>query len=241
MKISGPRSFISHVRSMIDRSRLSDTARSVVRQRLTYLSLRKLRRLEAALNDVLRRGVSGDVVEFGVALGGTTIILAERALQSGRNFHGLDVFGMIPAPTSGKDGERAKQRYETIAQGRSQGIEGDLYYGYRSDLYTEVCRSLGRHGLEVDGRRITLHRGLFQDTFSKASIASVAFAHIDCDWYEPVTYCLNAVAELISPNGVIVVDDYHAYDGCKMAVTEFLTRRPDFMFVDGVNVFLARP
>lgn len=238
--ISITRRLVGQAYEMMGRFRLSNTARSVVRQRLTYLPARSLCRLEHALSDVVMQRVSGDVVEFGVALGGTTIILAEKAKQSGRNFHGFDVFGMIPPPSSEKDGEKANQRYQTIAKGASAGINGDLYYGYRPNLYAEVCDSLARYGLDVDGHVITLHKGLFQETFHKAAISSIAFAHLDCDWYESVSYCLSATADLVSPNGVIVLDDYHFYEGCKRATTEFLASRPDFTFHDGENVILRK-
>src|SRR3546814_3177564 len=120
---------------------MSATARAIVNDRLTYLSPTKLNRLEGALREVLRNDVRGDFVEFGIALGGSTIIIGKQARNSGRRFHGFDVFGMIPPPTSEKDGEKAKVRYEAIVNGASDGIGGDTYYGYRKDLYGEVCKS----------------------------------------------------------------------------------------------------
>src|SRR3546814_8322889 len=82
--------------------RLSETARRIREERLTYLPVRKLVRIEAALAEVKRRNVSGDIVEFGVALGGSAILLA-RETGEARRFFGLDVFAMIPPPTSEKD------------------------------------------------------------------------------------------------------------------------------------------
>lgn len=85
---------LARTRRMIETSRLSSTARAVRHERLTYLSPRKLRRLETALGQVLRRNVPGDIAEFGIALGGSGIILAEQAMRHGRRFHGFDVFGI---------------------------------------------------------------------------------------------------------------------------------------------------
>jgi asparagine synthase (glutamine-hydrolysing) len=231
---------LGRARRFIDNSALSAAARSVRHERLTYLSPRKLRRLETALREVLRRGVPGDVLEFGMALGGSAIVLAGHARGHGRGFHGFDVFAMIPPPTSEKDDEKSRERYQTIADGRSKGLGGDVYYGYRDDLYGDVCRSFSRHGLEVDGATVRLHRGLFEHTLPKAGIERVAFAHIDCDWYDPVAYCLNSIAECIEPHGAIVLDDYHDYGGCRAATDEFVRAHPDFDFEDGDNVILRR-
>lgn len=234
------RSLIQRVRRVQSRLSMSPAARAVVRDRLTYLSPMKLNRLERSARDVLRAGVAGDVLEFGIALGGSTILLGKQAAAAGRPFHGFDVFGMIPPPTSEKDDEKARKRYEVIASGASQGIGGDVYYGYRQDLYSDVCRAMAKHGLPVDGRSITLHKGLFEETVPVAPIQSIAFAHVDCDWYDPVRYCLNAVADRLSPGGVIVLDDYHDYPSCKTATDEFLAARRDFVVEDGENVILRR-
>ncbi|TGQ41986.1 TylF/MycF/NovP-related O-methyltransferase [Mesorhizobium sp. M00.F.Ca.ET.216.01.1.1] len=225
---------------MLDASRLSATARSVRRERLTYLSPWRLRRLEMALKEVLKENVPGDIAEFGIALGGSAIILSKKASRHGRRFHGFDVFGMIPPPKSAKDDLKARDRYKTIASGESKGIGDDLYYGYRENLYDEVCRSFTKYGLTVDGSMVSLHKGLFENTLPAAGIEKIAFAHIDCDWYDPVTYCLNSLADRITPRGVILIDDYHDYGGCRTATDEFLQARPDFAFEDGGNVILRR-
>ncbi|UXN61345.1 TylF/MycF family methyltransferase [Phyllobacterium zundukense] len=231
---------VGRARRVVDESLLSTTARSVRRDRLTYLSPRKLRRLEAALNEIKRRQVSGDVAEFGVALGGSAIVLARTATSQGRCFHGFDVFSMIPPPTSEKDDVKSKDRYQKIASGKSSGLGGDEYYGYRDNLYDDVCRSFRKYGLTIDNSSVGLHKGLFENTLPNAKMERLAFAHIDCDWYDPVMYCLNKVADRLSPNGVVLIDDYHDYGGCRTATDEFLRQRADFTFEDGENVILRR-
>ena len=211
----------------------------VRREGLTYLSLDKLRRLEAALAQIERRRVPGALLEFGVALGGSAILIAGHAGPS-RVFHGFDVFAMIPPPTSQKDDDKSRERYAVIASGASEGIDGSEYYGYRENLFDEVRASFARHGHPVDGRKIVLHRGLFEDTVPQAAIGQIAFAHIDCDWFDPVAYCLETVANGLAPGGLVLIDDYHDYGGARLAVDEFLVRRPDFVMDDGPNPILLR-
>jgi O-methyltransferase len=231
-------SILGHIRHLMDFVALGATAKSVRREGLTYLSLRKLRRLEATLDDVLGREIPGDVAEFGVALGGSAIILAEAAKRHGRSFHGFDVFAMIPPPTSDKDDAKSKDRYQRIASGQSKGIGGETYYGYRDDLYGDVCGAFHNHGLEAGSKGLKLHKGLFEDTLPTAGLDRIAFAHVDCDWYDPVAYCLAGVADRLSPGGVILIDDYHDYGGCHLATDEFLRAHPGFTAEDGENVIL---
>jgi O-methyltransferase len=217
-------------------SRTSQIARQVSDARLTYLKHEKIVRIEQALADVAERGVEGCFVECGVALGGSGIIIA-TLMPGGREFHGYDVFGMIPPPTSEKDDEKSKARYEAIRTGQSRGIGGDPYYGYVDDLYERVVDNFARFGQPVDGRRVALHKGYFQDTLHPAS--AIAFAHIDCDWYDPVKLCLERIVPCLSEGAYVVLDDYNDYGGCRTAVDEFLAgnsnldviaRTPNFVF-----------
>ncbi len=211
------------VRDDVHRLALSPVAREVLRLRLTYLSARKLHNLERCVQELDHRGVAGDFIECGVALGGSAIVLASH-LTPGRRFHGYDVFAMIPPPSE-RDDEWAHRRYDTIRSGRSAGIGDDPYYGNIENLFSVVLDSFRAFGFEPDGRTVALHRGLFEDTLRPQR--PVALAHIDCDWYDPVTYCLAAIYERLSPGGVIVLDDYNDYGGCRMATDAFLARHPD--------------
>jgi O-methyltransferase len=219
---------------------LSTAAHAVRREHLTYLSPQKLKRLEATLSAVLDRGTPGDVLEFGIALGGSAIVLAGHAARHARSFHGFDVFGMIPAPTSDKDDAKSKERYKVIASRQSKGIGGETYYGYRQNLFEEVCTSFARHGIPVDGKTVVLHKGPFQETWASYEGRTVAFAHIDCDWYDPVKFCLERVADRLSPGGVIILDDYHDYGGCRTAAAEFLSTRKEFVLEDAEVAILRR-
>jgi asparagine synthase (glutamine-hydrolysing) len=230
----------SGVRSTIASLRLGKTASRVRQERLTYLTPQKLLRIEQALRRVKDGQVAGDFLEFGVALGGGSIVIATEARAQGRNFAGFDVFAMIPPPTSAKDDAKSKERYAVIAQGKSKGIGGDEYYGYRSDLYSDVVASFKRHGIPVDGEQIALWKGLFEETWPKRHPGPIAFAHIDCDWYDPVKFCLESAAAHLQPGGILMLDDYHDYGGCRTATEEFRAAHAEFIFEDGPNPALVR-
>jgi asparagine synthase (glutamine-hydrolysing) len=201
---------------------LSSLARTMRRRHLTYLSPHKLRVLEMTMRQLNEQRIYGDYLEFGVALGGSAILIASNVPQ-GHAFHGYDVFGMIPPPGP-KDDKRSHERYEEIRSGRSQGLGGDTYYGYVENLYDRVCESMAKYRQPVDGRRVHLHQGLFEETLDPSDTRPVAFAHIDCDWYEPVLYCLLSIQNRLVPGARVVLDDYNDYGGCRKAVDAFLER-----------------
>lgn len=105
-----------------------------------------------------------------------------------------DVFGMIPPPGE-KDGEDVHRRYATIVEGRSKGIGGETYYGYRDELLTEVTESFARHGLPIEANNVDLIQGLFEDTIELDE--PVALAHLDGDWYASTMTCLTRITPLL--------------------------------------------
>jgi O-methyltransferase len=209
------------LRFQLQRARASPTAKEVLARNLTYLSPAKLSNIEWALSEIKRNGVAGSFIETGVALGGSGIVIA-RHLEPGRTFQGYDVFGMIPSPGEA-DPPPVHDRYRAIVSGSSKGLGGDIYYGYQDSLLDRVSASFASFGVPVDGERVTLTKGLFEDTLHPDG--PVAFAHVDCDWYEPVKLSLERIFPHLQPGGYIVSDDYFDYGGAAQAIDEFLAER----------------
>lgn len=208
---------------------LSPQARRVLADGLTYLSVHKLYAIERAVRRADRRGVPGDFVECGVALGGSAIVLSSL-LSPQRRFRGYDVFEMIPPPGP-NDEHDAHARYEVIKSGTSPGIRGQPYYGYMANLRDVVVENFKHHHLVVDGERICLQRGLFADTLHFTPDTRIALAHIDCDWYEPVRLCLERIHPQLAVDGCMILDDYNNYEGCRKATDEFLRGKTDLVLV----------
>lgn len=163
-------------------------------KKLTYLSNQKLAFLATTCHSIEQRHLPGIFLEAGCALGGSSILMA--SLKGERPLFIYDVFGMIPPPTE-EDTQDVHDRYRTIVEGKSQGIGGDKYYGYESNLFEVVQSNLKSFGIDCDTQSVSLVKGLIQETMKIDQ--PVAFAHIDVDWYDPVKTCL----ERIFPNLVV--------------------------------------
>jgi predicted O-methyltransferase YrrM len=187
---------------------------------LSYCGPPKLENIAEAMLSVRAARVRGRYLEAGVALGGSAILIG-RMKPPGAPLDLYDVFAMIPPPGA-SDGEDAHRRYEEIRAGRSAGLGGNTYYGYMDDLHAQVIANLQRFGLDPRRHAIDTHPGLFEDTLHPRG--PVAFAHVDCDWYDSVRVCIERIGPQLAPGGMIVFDDYSSYSGCKRAVDEWLAR-----------------
>jgi asparagine synthase (glutamine-hydrolysing) len=217
--------------------RVPRIVRAVRAASLTYLSPAALSELHDHVTALERRGRSGILIEAGCARGGSAIVLAAAKTKS-RPLYVYDVFGMIPPP-SDKDGADVHGRYRVIASGRSKGIAGHTYYGYERDLLAVVTENFRRHGVDAAEHHVRLIKGLFQHTMHIAE--PVALAHLDCDWYESVATCLQRIVPHLIVGGVLIVDDYDAWSGCRAAVDEyFADRRARYDFVHRSRLQIVR-
>jgi asparagine synthase (glutamine-hydrolysing) len=193
-------------------------------ENLTYLSPRALLDLRAAVRKSDRRAIAGAIVECGCALGGSAIVLTLSRRDTERPVYVYDVFGVIPPP-SDKDGDDVLARYATITSGNAKGLGGDTYYGYRSDLLAEVRDQFAAFGCPVRNSNVHLVAGLFEDTVRPTG--PIAVGHIDGDWYESVRVCLERLWPFVVRGGVLIIDDYDHWSGCRVAVDEFIATHPE--------------
>jgi hypothetical protein len=114
----------------------------------------------------------------------------------------------MPEP-SDNDGGRALGKYKQLV--------GNFCVGDMS----KVPGAFWRAGI-VDH---TLHivKGWFDDTLDKAAseIGDIAILHIDADWYASVKKSLQVLYPLVVNGGLVIIDDYGHWLGCKLAVDEF--------------------
>jgi hypothetical protein len=210
---------------------------AVYDESLTYLE-------EDALNDLYERvraveesNRKGILIEAGCALGGSAIVIASAKSKS-REFFVYDVFGLIPEPSE-QDGADVHERYNVIKSGKSEGLGEDKYYGYEENLLAKVTGSFRKHLLPVEENNVHLVKGLFQDTLHVDQ--PVAFAHLDGDWYESVMTCLQRIEPHLIRGGVLVIDDYGDWSGCRKAVDEYFSDKQDrYEFVRKSRLHIVR-
>lgn len=192
--------------------------RGIRKRKLSYLQPSDLVELRKSIAEVQKKNIEGLFIEAGSALGGSAIYIS-RYKKKEREFRIYDMFGMIP-PTSENDTQAEKARYQVIVEGKSKGIGGDEYYGYKENLLQEVKDNFQAFNLSPEENNVKFFKGDFKETMHIEE--KVAFAHIDCDWYDSVYYCLSQIAPRLSVGGVIILDDYFHWDSCKKATEDFL-------------------
>jgi O-methyltransferase len=184
---------------------------------LSMVQEHTLRDLAHRLGSVLDAGVPGDVVECGVWRGGSSFLMAEllEARGDDRTVWMFDSFEGLPPPEE-VDGARAAEW--------AANPDNPWYFdNCRADV-EDVLASAERLGV---AGRTRIVKGWFEETLPahRDEIGTIALLRLDCDWHDSVITCLETLYDQVAPGGLVVIDDYHVWEGCTIAVHEFLGRR----------------
>jgi O-methyltransferase len=156
------------------------------------------------------RLIEGCVVECGVWRGGMSAGISE-VLGPNRRYVLFDSFEGLPEPKD-LDGKAAR----------------DWTQDKNSPSYYENCRaeiSFAKRALEkAKTPNVEFIEGWFSDTLKKYKFQEeIAVLRLDGDWYDSTMECLTVLYPHVAEGGLIIIDDYFAWEGCSKAVHDFLS------------------
>ena len=187
----------------------------------------KLETVHEAVKRVEARAVPGIMLEAGVAMGGSAIVIAKTKAPA-RELRLYDVFGMLPPPSENDD-PKSHEVYRGFVEGRVTAPVDRNYVGHAADLLAFTRENMAATGVDPEALNIRFVKGLYEDTLVVEE--PVAFAHIDCDWYDSVKLCIERLADRMSPGGIMLFDDYNSFSGCRRAVDAWLAADKRFRIV----------
>lgn len=153
------------------------------------------------------KNIEGDVVECGIAYGGSFLILGALAKQEGRGrrIYGFDSFEGFPEPSI-----EDKSEYRGIHKGKY------------SDVSTEQIEKLFK---AIDLPKPAIIKGFLENTAGsfKNQVGHIAFLHIDADLYSAYKVTLKELFDNVSQGGIVLFDEYDepTFPGATKAIDEF--------------------
>ncbi|NJL21136.1 MAG: macrocin O-methyltransferase [Leptolyngbyaceae cyanobacterium SM1_3_5] len=178
----------------------------------TLLSVDRLFSLYSLTKQICLDDVPGEIVECGTCRGGAAALLAavvQRYSLRPRYVYAFDTFEGMPDPIE-------IDRHQGIPANETGFGAGTLKAPIAENLNL-ICEALGVQDLVIPVA------GLFAETLpaNRSRIGAIALLHADGDWYESTLAIFNTLYDQIVPDGVIQVDDYGHWEGCRQAIHEF--------------------
>ncbi|MBG28624.1 MAG: macrocin O-methyltransferase [Opitutae bacterium] len=168
-----------------------------------------------AVRYMVNAGLEGDVVECGVWRGGSMMTMAQTLLNLGdssRNLHLYDTFSGMSAPVK-EDGDFAIRKFDQLKTGEDQS-------DWCCAKLDEVKANLNQVGYPEE--KLNFIRGKVEDTIPDNLPETIALLRLDMDWYEPTLHAMRHLFPRLQSKGVLIIDDYGHWEGCRQAVDDTL-------------------
>lgn len=186
----------------------------------TMTSIERMYSLYCSVNYVIDNNIKGDFVECGVWRGGSSmmiaLILGKRNI-SDRSIFLYDTFEGMSEPVDSDfsfDGFDAK---ELLIKGNRD--KNDLIWCI-ADL-EDVKNNLHLTGFSFD--KLHFIKGKVEVTIPEfAPKSDIALLRLDTDFYESTFHELTWLFPKLVRNGVLIIDDYGHWKGCRKAVDEYI-------------------
>ena len=170
-----------------------------------------------AVRYVVAAGIEGAVVECGVWKGGSSMAAALMLRELGaadRELCLFDTFEGMSAPT-----EHDRRAGGPAAADLLAATTKDAKVWAYSPL-DEVRANLASTGYPAE--RVRFVRGKVEDTIPEHAPERIAILRLDTDWYESTRHELEHLFPRLAVGGVLIIDDYGAWEGARRAVDEFI-------------------
>ena len=187
-----------------------------------------------AVEHVVQQNIPGAFVECGVWRGGSSLGMA-RTLQSlGRADRELwlyDTFeGMSPPTASDVDcfGNPADRLLEKDAHNRLG----------RDSVWCEASLEDVQHNLsrvDYPSDRWHLIRGKVEETIPDQAPDEIALLRLDTDWFESTWHELVHLYPRLAPGGILIIDDYGHWQGCRQAVDQYIAAHAPGLFLNRLD------
>jgi hypothetical protein len=189
-------------------------------RRFSMTSIERMYALYKATEYVARAPIPGAIVECGVWLGGSMMVVASTLKQLGlldRDLYLFDTFEGLPRPDTAHDLD--------IWDNPALDWWLPLSTGDESSHAAEAGLDEVRHNLLSTGypaERLHFISGMVERTLPDQAPPSIALLRLDTDWYASTRHEMEHLYPRLQRNGVLIIDDYGHYQGARQAVDEYI-------------------
>lgn len=183
-----------------------------------------------ATRHVVKHRVEGVIIECGVWKGGSMMAILRTLKNLGvedRDVYLYDTFEGMSEPTEEDNSIRGESALNAYNEGKD--VWDNIIYYSSLDEVKENINSVG-----YNGDHIHYVKGKVEDTINEENVPDkIALLRLDTDWYESTKHELELLFPRLVSGGILIIDDYGHWEGCKKAVDEYFSK-------NNIDIFLAR-
>lgn len=179
-----------------------------------------------AMDYVIENQIEGDIVECGVWRGGSMMVAAKilyEKKQQNKTLYLYDTYEGMTQPGINDvafDGNHAQELFNETPQWCYATLE-------------DVKRNM--ESTNYDPTKIKYIKGKVEETIPENIPQKISILRIDTDWYESTLHELNYLYPLLVPGGVLIIDDFGHWKGCRKAVEEYFSSSKFKIFLNRID------
>lgn len=191
----------------------------------TMVGIERSYALYKAVQYVVGNSIPGDFVECGVWRGGSCMLIAHTLKLyniTDRKIWLYDTFAGMVKPGD-QDGNVEKEMWENY---RVSDTKNNWCLGELDEVKTNLLKT------GYPSENFIIVKGKVEETIPAEVPGHIALLRLDTDWYESTKHELEFLYPLINPKGILLIDDYGAWQGARKATDDY--------FKENGKVYMSR-
>ena len=198
----------------------------------TMTSIERLYSVYKSVEYTINSNIEGDYVECGVWKGGSSMMIALSLLQNNitnKRIYLYDTYEGMTEPTD-SDLNFSKNSAQNKYHETLNNETGSDWC--RSEI-DEVKENLYSTGYPKEN--IIFVKGKVEKTIPETIPQKIALLRLDTDWYESTKHEMEHLYPILSQKGVLIIDDYGHWLGCKKAIDEYFEKNNISMLLNRID------
>jgi O-methyltransferase len=201
----------------------------------TMTSGARLAALMNAVDYLVKNSIPGSIAECGVWRGGSMMAVALALMARNdvsRSLYLFDTFEGMSEPSDvdlTREGIHARPLLKAQAKGSGPYASGIWCYASLDDVKANL------HSTGYPAEKIHFVKGKVEETIPNILPGTLSLLRLDTDFYESTKHELEHLFPLLTPNGVLIIDDYGAWQGARKAVDDYFTAMENPVFLHRID------
>tara|TARA_Y100000816_G_C26037508_1_gene543267 strand:- start:352 stop:1128 length:777 start_codon:yes stop_codon:yes gene_type:complete len=187
--------------------------------------------LYLAANYIYKNNISGDFIECGVFKGGSAMMMAyamqefDAKNKNNKKLWLYDTFEGMANPSEHDENILNQKAILELKKIKKAENRNDIWayspinYVNQNILKTGIVKS-----------NVIYVKGLVESTLLNTKPDRISLLRLDTDFYESTKVELKILYPLLEKGGILIIDDYGHWKGCKKAVDEYFEDKKDIFF-----------
>lgn len=199
----------------------------------TMTGIERMYALYKATEYIIKNNIQGDFVECGVWRGGSTMVILKTLQKfnvNDRKVWLFDTYEGMNAPT--EDDKDFNNLNASTQLKQSKKNEESIIWAYAT--LDDVKHNIALTGYSSEN--IHFIKGKVEDTLpNNHYFNSCSLLRLDTDWYESTKIELEHFYPLLQTKGIMIIDDYGHWQGCRKAVDEYFEKIKYFPLLQRID------